>query len=118
MPYTRFDNISNLITKWQKRIDISKGVILRSIRKNGAVNGPLSPAAMTNILVDLQYRSRLRHLPHFSGHSFRVGSALDLLERGIPLEKIMLRGGWSSKSTALKYLASWVGSDLDVFEEY
>ena len=72
---------------------------------------------MTNILVDLQYRSRLRHLPHFSGHSFRVGSALDLLERGVPLEKIMLRGGWSSKSTALKYLANWVGSDLDVFEE-
>ena len=29
----------------------------------------------------------------------------------------MLRGGWSSKSTALKYLASWVGSDQDVFEE-
>ena len=111
------EKLANLITKWQKRIDVSKGVILRSIRKNGVVNGPLSPPAMTNILVDLQYRSRLRHLPHFSGHSFRVGSALDLLERGVSLEKIMLRGGWSSKSTALKYLASWVGSDLEVFEE-
>jgi len=64
--------------------------------------------------VDLQYRSRLRHLPNFSGHSFRVGAALDLLERGVPLEKIMLRGGWGAKSTALKYLASWIGSDLEV----
>ena len=109
--------MANLIAKWEKRIDIRNGVILRSIRKNGAVNGSLSPAAMTNILVDLQYRSRLRHLPHFSGHSFRVGCALDPLKRGVPLEKIMLRGGWSSKSTALKYLASWVGSDLEVFEE-
>ena len=29
----------------------------------------------------------------FSGHSFRVGTALDLLEQGEPLEKIMLKGG-------------------------
>ena len=29
-----------------------------------------------------------------SGHSFRVGAALDLLEQGEPLERIMLRGGW------------------------
>ena len=28
-----------------------------------------------------------------SGHSFRVGAALDLLEQGEPIEKIMLRGG-------------------------
>jgi len=28
-----------------------------------------------------------------SGHSFRVGAALDLLEKGEPLERIMLRGG-------------------------
>ena len=27
-----------------------------------------------------------------SGHSFRVGAALDLLEQGEPLEKIMLKG--------------------------
>jgi len=27
-----------------------------------------------------------------SGHSFRVGAALDLLEQGEPLERIMLRG--------------------------
>ena len=29
----------------------------------------------------------------------------------------MLQSGWLSKSTALGYLASWVGSDLDVFED-
>jgi hypothetical protein len=39
-----------------------------------------------------------------NGHSFRVGAALDLLEQGEPLEKIMLRGGWQSDSTAMKYL--------------
>jgi hypothetical protein len=42
-----------------------------------------------------------------SGHSFRVGAALDLLEQGELLEKIMLRGGWQSDSTAMKYLRNW-----------
>ena len=42
-----------------------------------------------------------------SGHSFRVGAALDLLEQGESLEKIMLRGGWQTDSTAMKYLRNW-----------
>ena len=110
------DNLSKLILKWQSRVRADQGHILRSIRKDGAIGGQLSSASMCHILVDLQYRSRLRHLPNFSGHSFRVGAALDLLERGVPLEKIMLRGGWGAKSTALKYLASWVGADLSIYE--
>ena len=42
-----------------------------------------------------------------SGHSFRVGAALDLLERGESMEKIMLRGGWQSESTVIRYLRAW-----------
>ena len=111
------DTLAKLIIKWQSRVDTNSGYILRSIRKDDAIGDQLSSASMCNILVDLQYRSRLRHLPNFSGHSFRVGAALDLLERGVPLEKIMLRGGWGAKSTALKYLASWIGSDMDVYSD-
>jgi len=46
-----------------------------------------------------------------SGHSFRVGAAVDLLDKGVPLERIMLRGGWKSENTALKYLRNWDDSD-------
>jgi hypothetical protein len=42
-----------------------------------------------------------------TGHSFRVGAALDLLENGESLEKIMLRGGWQAESTVIKYLRAW-----------
>ena len=110
------DILAKLILKWQKRVEADQGSILRRIRKDDAIGEQLSSASMCKILVDLQYRSRLRHLPNFSGHSFRVGAALDLLERGVPLEKIMLRGGWGAKSTTLKYLASWVGADLSLIE--
>jgi len=46
-----------------------------------------------------------------SGHSFRVGAAVDLLDKGVPLERIMLRGGWKSENTALRYLRNWDDSD-------
>ena len=31
-----------------------------------------------------------------------------MLRSGVPLEKIMLRGGWRKRSTALRYLKAWV----------
>ena len=46
-----------------------------------------------------------------SGHSFRVGAAIDLLNKNIPLEKIMLRGGWKSETSAMRYLQSWNDSN-------
>ena len=50
---------------------------------------------------------------------FGVGTAVDLLDKGVPLEKIMLRGGWKSENTALRYLRNWDDSDrLLVSENY
>ena len=46
-----------------------------------------------------------------AGHSFRVGAAIDLLNKNIPLEKIMLRGGWKSETSAMRYLQSWNDSN-------
>jgi len=53
----------------------------------------------------------LTQIGELSGHSFRVGSALDLLDKNIPLEKIMLRGGWKSETSAMRYLQSWNDSN-------
>jgi len=36
-----------------------------------------------------------------------VGAAFDLLKQGEGIEKIMLRGGWKTDSTAMKYLRNW-----------
>jgi len=53
----------------------------------------------------------LNNIGELSGHSFRVGAAEDLVDKGVPLEKIMLRGGWKSENTALRYLRNWNDSD-------
>ena len=52
------------------------------------------------------------------GLQFRVGAALDLLDKNIPLEKIMLRGGWKSETSAMRYLQSWSDQDWLIVDSY
>ena len=51
--------------------------------------------------------ANIGQIKEFSGHSFSVGVALDLLDKDTPLEKIMLKGGWKSATSAKRYLQSW-----------
>ena len=86
----------------------SEGYILRSISRHVHIGNKLHPASISTILKALQKDLKMDSDEQpLSGHSFRVGAALDLLEQGEPLEKIMLRGGWQSDSTAMKYLRNW-----------
>jgi hypothetical protein len=84
---------------------------LRSFKKDLSVNKSLNPASLNQILKTLQKNVCLNSIGELSGHSSRVGAALDLLEQGVPLERIMLRGGWKSENTALRYLRNWDDSD-------
>ena len=96
-----------MLEKWNEIVG-DEGYILRSINKHGHIRDSLNPASISTILKTLQgeLKSESNKQP-LSGHSFRVGAALDLLEQGEPLEKIMLRGGWQTDSTAMKYLRNW-----------
>jgi len=38
---------------------------------------------------------------------FSGGAALDMISQGESLARIMLRGGWKTESTALKYLRDY-----------
>jgi site-specific recombinase XerD len=102
------EELLNLLHQWQATVGDSS-FILRSIRRNGHIGQDLCPSSVSVILKTLQRTINANSdTPLLSGHSFRVGAALDLLEQGEPLEKIMLKGGWQSDSTAMKYLRSWV----------
>ena len=70
--------LHELINDW-KQIAID-GHILRGIKPNGALNQKLSPGSINIILRNLQSNAGLNIEPPLSGHSFRVGRALDLLE--------------------------------------
>jgi integrase len=101
------EELLNLLEKWKEIV--GDGLyILRSINKHGHIGDSLNPASISTILKTLQ--EELKSGPNeqpLSGHSFRVGAALDLLEQGETLEKIMLTRGWQSDSTAMRYLRDW-----------
>ena len=101
------NELYRLIMRWAKLIGENHGFILRSFKKNLRVNTSLNPASLNEILKRLQRKSGVLHVEDLSGHSFRVGAALDLLERGESLERIMLKGGWKSNSSAMRYIRSW-----------
>ena len=86
-----------------------EGYILRSINRHGHFGNNLHSASISTILKALQKDLKMDSDEQpLSGHSFRVGAALDLLEQGEPLERIMLRGGWQTDSTAMSYLRNWI----------
>ncbi len=98
----------DLLEKWRSMVN-EEGYILRSINRHGHLGNNLHPASVSTILRGLQKDLKMDSDEQpLSGHSFRVGAALDLLEQGEPLEKIILRGGWQTDSTTMKYLRNWV----------
>ena len=97
----------DLILSWKSHAEI-EGAILRSVNRHGNVGPQLRPGSVSAILNHLLSKTSVAdHGARFSGHSFRVGAAIDLVESGASLETIMLRGGWRSNDNALNYLRSW-----------
>ena len=95
-----------LLLLWQRTADI-KGPILRSVDRHGNVGRALNSGSISTILNYLgPTGSDASKRISYSGHSFRVGRAVDLLNEGIPLEKIMLIGGWRSQCACIGYLRS------------
>lgn len=95
------------VMEWQDRHQLA-GVILRSVDRHGNVGNRLNSGSIGAILNKLKANAGKEvNQYRFSGHSFRVGAAIDLLEAGESLETIMLRGGWRSQDNAMNYLRFW-----------
>ena len=77
--------LADLIHSWGERIG-REGYILRSVRQQGGgVGKQLSPGSINQILVKLQIEAGLTLERNLSGHSFRVGAAVDMFLAGKPL---------------------------------
>lgn len=103
LPLTK--EVYELLMRWREKA--GDGYILRGVNKGNRISKSLDPSSINQIVQDIQHASRIKTDPPFSGHSFRVGGALDLLMVGTPLPKIMLRGGWTSESSVIRYLQAW-----------
>ena len=96
--------LADLLEAWHTHA--GNGFILRGIRKDGDISESMTPESINRILKRLE--SQLgREEQTLSGHSFRVGKTIDMIENGFTLEQIALIGGWNSTKTVFRYAQSW-----------
>lgn len=99
------DGLNELITRWAEQA--GTGYILRGIRKGNTITDRLAPESVNRILKRLEMRTE-EQTKTLSGHSFRVGRAIDLLDDGYSLAQICIFSGWKSEQVAHRYAASWI----------
>lgn len=98
-PYT-----TNILLGWRTRSKpkSSTVAIFRGIFSNGKIGTELSTKGVERCYQRIAERLGLPK-EIFSGHSVRVGSAQEMIERDIDSAKIMLSGRWKSMSMLTRY---------------
>jgi site-specific recombinase XerD len=99
-------DLEELIATWGDIIG-QEGKILRSVDRHGNIGEKLEPSAISYILRQVQANITLpgnKKPRQWTGHSFRVGAAVDLVESGYTIEQVMRRGDWKSVQAGLRYV--------------
>lgn len=106
---------------WMANADITSGPAFRSLRRGKELSKPLRPADVPGVFRELADAAGL-DLEGVSGHSLRIGAAIDLAWRGFSLPQIMRRGRWQSEEMVMRYirqiLASQVGRATTVSDDW
>ena len=98
--------LNELIKDWQALVG-EEGKILRSIDKYENIGKKLEPSAISYILRQIQTnitQPSNKNPRQWTGHSFRVGAAVDLVESGYTIEQVMRKGDWRSAQAGLRYV--------------
>jgi len=99
-------DLEELIAQWGDLVGC-EGKILRSVDKHGNIGEKLEPSAISYILRQVQVNITLpgnKKPRQWTGHSFRVGAAVDLVESGYTIEQVMRKGDWKSAQAGLRYV--------------
>jgi len=107
-PIAISDRLFDLIQQWHG-VCRTGGPIIRGVDKYGNVSARLNPGSIGTIINSLNLKLTAGTQHSYSGHSFRVGKALDLFAAGESIEQIMIKGGWQTIPSALTYLRTSAG---------
>jgi integrase len=95
------------LVHWIERARIKHGALFRAVRRGGNVGGALDPGDVARAFKAMARQARLsaEEIARISGHSTRVGAALDMAryKEGIP--GIMAAGRWKSPEMVGRYTA-------------
>ena len=99
-------DLERLIDKWRDIVGPERK-ILRSVDRYGNISEKLEPSAVSYILRQIQAnitQPSNKKTRQWTGHSFRVGAAVDLVESGYTIEQVMRKSGWKSAQAGLRYV--------------
>jgi integrase len=95
---------SQALREWLERSGIAEGAIFQSVTKAGKPTGiALTVRDVGRILKARAQGARLSHAEGISGHSLRVGMAVDLVAADLDLPSVMQAGGWSTPRMVARY---------------
>ncbi len=94
------------VLDWIKARKIDCETLFCPVYKRKAINRSLSDMTVRRLVKETAEKAGLTEdvVAQFSGHSFRVGAAQDLLKMGYDGVAIMRAGGWKSSQTVLRYI--------------
>lgn len=98
-----------LIDRWCAAAGITRGFLFVAIGRSSKlapVDGERQPLAAPEVARIIRRRAVQANLPHakrMTGHSGRVGSAVELIENGASLVEVQFSGGWKSQRMVLHY---------------
>ena len=90
---------------WLEVSGIEDGPLFRAVYRTCVQAGMLNPYTITRIVKELAQNAGLSRetIARISGHSFRIGAALDMIEHGIALVPVLHAGGWKSAEMVVRY---------------
>jgi integrase len=93
------------IDRWVAASGIEEGPLFRALYHSTVGGRALHSYTVTRILKTLAKKAGLdpKLCDQLSGHSMRVGAAIDMAENGIDLVPIMHAGGWKSPNMVVRY---------------
>lgn len=98
-----------LIDRWCQAADITRGHLFLAIGRNRKLppsegdRKHLAPSEVARIIRRRAVQANLPHAHRMTGHSGRVGSAVELIENGATPLEVQFSGGWKSQRMVLHY---------------
>lgn len=96
---------------WLDRAEITSGPVFRALRRGVEGSKPLRPADVPIVFRKLTENAGLS-AEGVSGHSLRVGAAVDLAWSGASLTQIMKRGRWQTEEMVMRYIRGILASQV------
>jgi site-specific recombinase XerD len=98
------------VDAWCHAMDLARGYLFVPLGRKKTLDPrtvdrarPLRPPQIARILRHRALRAGLTEGRPMSGHSARVGSAIEMIEAGVPLSDVQYAGGWKSQRMVLHY---------------